>query len=245
MTTITCQDHIFKNIEAIIFDKDGTLADSQGFLRQLAMKRASLVAQQVSGLYEPLLMAYGVTPDYIDPKGLMAVGSNRENQLATAGFIAQTGKSWFDCLDISAQCFAEAESSLPTRGNTSPLFTGSLEVLQSIVKAGVKVAILSADTTQGVEDFVSHHNLNAYMNLMMGVDGGISKPDPRLYLQACKRLGVNPENTIMVGDSQGDISMAKNAHAGGVIGIHWHSPNAYHLQTADVVISDLQEILLP
>ena len=244
MSTITCQQHVFKNIEAIIFDKDGTLADSEGFLRQLAMKRASLVNDRIAGLYEPLLKAYGVTPRYIDPKGLMAVGSNRENQLVTAGFIAPTGKSWFDCLDIASQCFTDAEKSLPTRGDTSPLFAGSLDVLKNIFNAGVKIGILSADTTQGVKDFVHNHQLTPYIDLMMGVDGGISKPDPRLYLNACASLGVAPRNTIMVGDSQGDISMAKKAGASGVIGIYWHSQEAEHLQMADVVISDLAQLVI-
>ena len=55
MATISCKQNIFKNIEAIIFDKDGTLADSESFLRQLALKRAALVSEQVPGLYENLL----------------------------------------------------------------------------------------------------------------------------------------------------------------------------------------------
>lgn len=68
---------------------------------------------------------------------------------------------------------------------------------------------MSADTTQGVKDFVENHQLSPYIDFIMGVDGGLSKPDPRLYLQTCQQLGVNPLNTLMVGDSQGDIAMAK------------------------------------
>ena len=242
MATIICKQSIFKNIEAIIFDKDGTLADSESFLRQLAMKRAELIAEEIPGLYEPLMMAFGVTPESINPTGLMAVGSNRENQLVAAGYITQTGKSWFDSLAISAQCFAQAQDSLPTRGATSSLFAGSLDVLQTISQAGVKIGILSADSTQGVEDFVTNHQISAYIDLIMGVDGGISKPDPRLFLNACAQLSINPQNTLMIGDSQGDISMAKKANAGGVIGIYWNSPEASHLQSADVVISDLAQL---
>ena len=78
----------------------------------------------------------------------------------------------------------------------------------------------------------------------MGVDGSISKPDPRMYLSACAKLAVNPQNTLMIGDSQGDIFMAKNAHAGGVIGIYWNYPEANHLQAADMVISDLAQLVI-
>ena len=243
MATIICKQHIFQDIEAIIFDKDGTLADSESFLRELAMKRAALISEQIPGLYETLLTAFGVTPQYIDPTGLMAVGSHQENLIVSAGYIAQTGKkSWFDSLTISSQCFAAAQASMPTRSSISPLFTGSLDILQTISKARIKIAILSADTTQGVKDFVTNHQLSHYIDLMMGVDGALSKPDPRLFLNACAQLEVNPQNTLMIGDSQGDIAMAKNAHAGGVIGIYWNCPEASHLQSADVVICDLAEL---
>jgi len=33
---------------------------------------------------------------------------------------------------------------------------------------------------------------------------GRTKPDPAIFLRACGMLGVDPENTLMVGDSQAD-----------------------------------------
>ena len=39
----------FQDIKAIIFDKDGTLEDSQSFLRELAYKRARLIDSQIPG----------------------------------------------------------------------------------------------------------------------------------------------------------------------------------------------------
>jgi phosphoglycolate phosphatase len=46
----------------------------------------------------------------------------------------------------------------------------------------------------------------------------------------------------MVGDSQGDIEMAKKAGAAGVIGICWHNHGFSHLDKADVIISHLNQI---
>ena len=48
MPNITCKHRIFNNIDAIIFDKDGTLADSENFLRELAFKRARLIDAQIT-----------------------------------------------------------------------------------------------------------------------------------------------------------------------------------------------------
>jgi phosphoglycolate phosphatase len=60
LVTLQVQNITFKNIEAVIFDKDGTLEVSGDFLRNLAQKRSRLIDAQIPGVGEPLLMAFGV-----------------------------------------------------------------------------------------------------------------------------------------------------------------------------------------
>jgi phosphoglycolate phosphatase len=125
--------------------------------------------------------------------------------------------------------------------DSGPLFPGSLEVLQSLWSAGLKLGILSAATTQDVEQFVAVHDLDKYITLKMGVDDGPSKPEPELFIQACLALGVEPKMTLMVGDSSGDMQMARQAQAAGCIGITWIN-NSNNVRGADVVINHLDEI---
>ncbi|HEY9633534.1 MAG TPA: HAD family hydrolase, partial [Coleofasciculaceae cyanobacterium] len=94
MVTIRCRDVTFSNIQAVIFDKDGTLEDSQVFLRELGQKRSRIIDAQIPGIGEPLLMAFGINGDTLDPTGLMAVGSRRESEIAAAAYIAETGRGW-------------------------------------------------------------------------------------------------------------------------------------------------------
>lgn len=242
MITIRCRQREFKNIEAIIFDKDGTLADSQTFLRELGYRRARMIDAQIPGIGEPLLMAFGILNDQLDPTGLMAVGSRQENEIAAAAYIAETGRSWFESLKIARNAFMEAEKHLQDRAETSPLFTGSLEVIKFLAEAGLKLGILSADTTANVEAFVRKHQLGDYIQLMMGVDQGLLKPNPLLFEKACQELGVSPNVTLMIGDSQGDITMAQQAGAAGVIGICWGKAEVSHLEMADIAIAQLDEI---
>ena len=110
MVTVKVNDKVFENITGIIFDKDGTLSDSQSYLKELARKRARLIDAQVPGVGEPLLMSFGMIDDKLDPAGLLAVGSNHENAIAAAAYIAETGRSWFDSLEIAKKAFVEAES---------------------------------------------------------------------------------------------------------------------------------------
>ncbi len=242
MATIRCRDVTFVNIEAIVFDKDGTLEDSQVFLRELGQKRARLIDAQIPGIGEPLLMAFGIEGNTLNPTGLMAVGSRRETEIAAAAYIAETGRGWLESLAIARNAFEEADRYLKDAANTTPLFVGSLEVLKFLCEAGLKLGILSAASTARVQAFVKRHQLEPYIQLQQGVDEGPSKPDPTLFLQACQTLGVEPASTLMVGDSAGDIEMARRAGAGGCIGICWGTPEAAHLETADVAIVQLDEI---
>ncbi len=240
MATIQCKGVKFADIQAVIFDKDGTLEDSEAYLRNLGQKRSRLIDAQIPGIGEPLLMAFGLDGNTLDPTGLLAVGSRRETEIAAAAYIAETGRGWLESLAIARSAFEEADRYIGTA--PSPLFVGSLEVLKYLSEAGLKLGILSAASTQRVRAFVQRHQLQDYVQLQMGVDGEPSKPDPALFLQACLALEVEPGATLMVGDSVGDIEMARNAGAAGCIGICWGKPEAAHLQTADVAIAQLDEI---
>ncbi|MEH2347893.1 MAG: HAD family hydrolase [Nostoc sp.] len=239
MVTIKCRNITFDNIQAILFDKNGTLEDSETYLRSLAQKATRLIDAQIPGTGEPLLMAFGINGNLLDPAGLISVASRRETEVAAAAYIAETGKGWFESLKIARQALDEAEKYIEQ--TPSPLFVGSLELLEYLWKAGLKLGILSAATTDEVNKFVAHHQLSDYIQLEMGVDEGPSKPDPVLFLQACQALGVEPGATLMVGDAVGDMQMARNAKAAGCIGITWVGKSD-NVRGADVVINQLDEI---
>ncbi len=241
MRYISCQDRVFRNIEAVIFDKDGTLEDSQSFWRKMGIQRARLIDAQVPGTSEPLLMAWGILEQTLDPRGLMAVGSRYENEIAAAAYIAETGRSWLEAKQIAANAFNEASKSFLKTSETAPLFADSLTLLPSLVTHNIKLGIISADSSEGVNNFITNHQLEKYIQLAMGSDGTIGKPEPQLFIQACSALGVEPAKTLMIGDSQGDIEMAKSAGARAGIGICRNS-NYKHELNADVLVNSLSEI---
>jgi phosphoglycolate phosphatase len=239
LVTIKCKNITFSHIQAIFFDKNGTLEDSEAYLRSLGQRGARMIDAQIPGIGEPLLMAFGINGNTLDPAGLIAVASRRETEIAAAAYIAETGKGWFESLKIARQSLDEAEKYLGT--TPAPIFPGSLEVLKSLSNAGVKLGIISAATSAEVTEFVARHELSDYIQVQQGVDDGPSKPDPVLFLQACQALKVQPSATLMVGDSVGDMQMARNAKAAGCIGITWVGKSD-HVQGADVVINQLDEI---
>ena len=239
---IACQGLEFHNLRAIIFDKDGTLENSLPFWREVGIQRARVIDARIPGVGEPLLMAFGIQDNALEPTGLLAVGSRRENEIAAAAYIAETGRSWYESLEIARESFTEVSESkyLTKTSESAGLFPDAIELFEKLKQTGSKIGILSADSTEEVKQFVSNHKLQDYIDLSMGVDGKLFKPDPQLYLQACQSLKIAPEQTLMIGDSQGDIQMAKAAGAAGTIGIDRYQNGLSLL--GDAVISNLSEI---
>ena len=239
---IACQDLKFDNIAGIIFDKDGTLENSWTYWRLVGSERARLIDAQIPGVGEPLMMAFGILDDQLDPQGLMAVGSRIENEIAAAAYIAETGKSWHESRKMAQSAFSEVAESkyLNKIAQSVPIYDDVIETIKCLSNKGLKIGILSADSTAAVREFVVKHQLQDWIQVCLGTDGEIIKPDPRLFWQACKDLGVAPEETLMVGDADVDMTMAKTAKAAGAVEIsRRQSPQ---LGSADTQINSLKEI---
>jgi phosphoglycolate phosphatase len=242
MATIYCGANTFQNVEAILFDKDGTLADSHQFLHALALARSSFVEAQVPGVKESLLKTFGLVNGRINPVGLIAVSTRQEDEIATAACIAATGRDWIEAKTIAHTALLDADRALPQKAKLTPLFDGALPLLQSLARSDLKVGILSADTEENVRDFVRVHSLAAYFHLQMGSRNGLSKPDSRLLDLACHRLSVSPAATLIIGDSSADIELAKRGGALGAVGVTWGGTHSNQLANADVILDHFDEI---
>jgi phosphoglycolate phosphatase len=244
MASIGCQNQTFDNIQAIIFDKDGTLADVESYLKSLGQKRARLVDAQVPGVQEPLLMAFGIEATHINPMGLLAIGSRRENEIAAAAYVAETGQDWVAALRIADSAFTEAAGYLEPKAVHTPIFPDLKDWLSHLSGTGLKLGILSADTPEYIQSFLETYQLNDLINAYQGVDKEIAKPDPRLYTAICHKLDVSPDRTLMVGDSTADMVMAKAGGCSGCIGVTWGWKTETRIAQADCLITEPNELQL-
>jgi phosphoglycolate phosphatase len=242
LATIRCRDTTFQNIQAVIFDKDGTLANSETFLRNLAQRRSRLVDAQVPGVEAPLLMAFGVDNNQFNPAGLMAIGTRQENEIAAAAYVAETGQDWTEALRIARSAFAEADKYMQRKADHTPLVEGALDLLKTMAEAGLKLGILSADRTNHVIEFVETYQLSPYIQFQTGVDDRLSKSDPSLLQRCFAALGAPPEQTLVVGDSQIDIQIARAFSTAGCIAFSGGWTSRVQLAKADCVINRLDEI---
>jgi len=68
---------------------------------------------------------------------------------------------------------------------------------------GYKLGIISnLVTSKEIPDWLEHDNLTRYFDaVLLSCVEGIRKPDPRLSLMACERVGVEPERCVYIGDN--------------------------------------------
>jgi phosphoglycolate phosphatase len=242
MATLRCGSTDFKNVEAVVFDKDGTLADSHRFLRLLAQKRARIIDAQIPGVQEPLLMAFGAESNRINPAGLMAIGTRHENEIAAAAYVAETGRDWLDSLKMVRTAFIEADQVFGRKAEQTPPFAGIKELLQALTEKGVTIAVLSGDTTANVQDFLTHYKLMPFVEAAIGSDNGLTKPDPQLLQQLCQTLNVSVAETVVIGDAPTDIEMAIAAAAMGCIGVTWSGGSPITLSRATTVATQVSQL---
>ncbi len=243
MVTIRCKNFTFEGIEAVLFDKDGTLANSEAYLRSLAQRRSRLIDAQIPGVQEPLLLAFGIEGVRINPAGLMAVGTRRENEIAAAAYVAETGKDWIEALQIVQSAFQEADRYGAEKAKNTPLIPGSRELIQRLSNAGLKLAILSSDSIEQVTAFVNLFDLKSYFLTARGVDEQfLEKSDPDLLAQIFATLKVQPEKILMIGDSRLDAQIARDIGMAGFIGFLSGWSSLVVIPGVELTIHDFAEI---
>lgn len=102
--------------------------------------------------------------------------------------------------------------------NKVPLKEGALELLEFLKENGYKIALATSAKRERVKIQVSHAKIeNIFDAIVCSEDITNSKPDPEIFLKAAEKVCVNPENCIVIEDSEAGIKAAFNAK---MIGFH-------------------------
>jgi HAD superfamily hydrolase (TIGR01493 family) len=86
-----------------------------------------------------------------------------------------------------------AESWLP--------YPDTLDALRGLRTAGLPVAVIS-NIPWDIRDVFRRNGMHELVaEYLLSYAEGVMKPDPKIFLAACERIGVAPEDTLMIGDS--------------------------------------------
>ena len=96
--------------------------------------------------------------------------------------------------------------------NKVPLKEGALELLEFLKENGYKIALATSAKRERVKIQVRHAKIeNIFDAIVCSEDITNSKPDPEIFLKAAEKVCVNPENCIVIEDSEAGIKAAFNA----------------------------------
>ena len=96
--------------------------------------------------------------------------------------------------------------------NKVPLKEGALELLEFLKENGYKIALATSAKRDRVKIQVSHAKIeNIFDAIVCSEDIINSKPNPEIFLKAAEKVCVNPENCIVIEDSEAGIKAAFNA----------------------------------
>lgn len=97
------------------------------------------------------------------------------------------------------------------RDSAIPLFPGVSEAIRELHEAGFLLAVATGKSRAGLDRALESTGLRPYFHASRCADEGFPKPHPEMLLALMDKLGVEPEQTLMIGDTSHDLQMAANA----------------------------------
>ena len=122
----------------------------------------------------------------------------------------------------------------------STLNPGARETLESLRQAGILIGILTRNLRANALVIARKHNLQ--FDAVFGREEGPAKPDAFGVMQICREFGVEPAETMLVGDYLFDLLCAKAAGAVAVL-LANHSQADEFAEHADFCIEKISQML--
>jgi HAD superfamily hydrolase (TIGR01509 family) len=206
------------NIQAIIFDMDGVVSDTQKLHSRV--ERAVLLEYGIDITEKEIVFLYAGTKDNTQFR------TEFEKHGVTADFKEAAEKK----LAMLEKIAEEEIIAIP----------GFMEFLDK-VHTRFKLAVASGANTQFVDRVLSALKIRDKFDVFIGGDKvSHGKPNPELFLSAAKKLQVDPENCLVIEDAKNGIKAAKNAGMKciGILTTHTRS----QLNGADKIIKSFDEL---
>ena len=180
-----------KVVESVIFDMDGTLIDAREWHFRSLNEALQIFGEEIS--IEEHLSRFDGLPTKVKLATLTELGRIPKNIHGIVSAVKQDRT----LREVAKNCFPRVEHLL----------------LMSWLRArGIPIAVATNSIRATAETMLKSSGVFGFIDcLVTNEDVRRAKPDPEIYLVACERLGVSPENTLVVEDHPYGVEAGKKA----------------------------------
>lgn len=100
---------------------------------------------------------------------------------------------------------------LDENSKESPLFSHVEELLELLTEHSYFIAVATGKGRHGLDKVLDETGLKQYFHVTRCADETFSKPHPQMLQEIMDFTGVEPHETVMIGDTEYDLNMAANA----------------------------------
>ena len=188
-------------IKAVIFDLDGTIADTIDALKEA-------INLTMGKLGYPLNTREDVVAH-------INFGVRHLVRLSIPEALQDDEDRVNEALAVYTAAYRE------TYMHTDHPYDGIPEVVKQLHDAGYTIGVLSNKPHEFVENMIPSLLPEGLCKVARGqIPGTPAKPDPTVPHEVCRALGAKPEECVLVGDSDVDMITAKNAGF-FALGVSW------------------------
>ena len=180
---------INSRIKLVVFDLDGTIT----------MSHESIYKSTVQALKK-----FDLPSDFSEEEFYKMIGRHFQDIFDTFNIVVDDLEEFINVYKSFYFDYIDA----------TKIYPGFDDVMNLLKENKIKTALLTTKGQDQAEKILDHFNLTPKFDYIMGRRLGMGhkrSPEPLLYI--CNELDVEPENTLMIGDSEMDIQCAHNAGA--------------------------------
>jgi HAD superfamily hydrolase (TIGR01509 family) len=180
---------ILKNIEAVLFDLDGTLVDSMWMWRTIDIEYLARFGIEMPSNLQEEIAGISVTQTAVYFQKAF-------------GITDSVGKIISDWDAMARQKYKEEV----------PLKPGTLAFLKDLKEKNIPCAIATSNSRTLTEEVLQSHKIKPFFKeIITGEDIHKGKPDPDVYLECARCLGISPEKCLVFEDIPYGILAGKRA----------------------------------